>query len=76
MINLQVLSSSGSERERKDALKVLHLLEDRRHWVLVCLLLSNVVVNESLRTYRSRPLRLDAHLASQRSFSTRLLAEG
>lgn len=52
MINLKVLSSSGSERERRDAFKVLHLLENRRHWVLVCLLLSNVVVNESLHTFQ------------------------
>lgn len=44
-----VLSSSGSEREQKDALQVLTLLNRGRHWVLVCLLLSNVVVNESLR---------------------------
>lgn len=48
MVNLQVLSSSGSEREQKDALEVLRLLEKGRHWVLVCLLLSNVIVNESL----------------------------
>ena len=49
MVNLQVMSTSGSEREKKDAIKVLRLLERGRHWVLVCLLLSNVVVNESLR---------------------------
>lgn len=44
-----VLSTSGEEQERKDATKVMRLLERGRHWVLVVLLLSNVVVNESLR---------------------------
>lgn len=46
-----VLSSSGDEQERKDATKVMRLLERGRHWVLVVLLLSNVVVNESLREF-------------------------
>jgi metal transporter CNNM len=46
MVNLQVLSTSGEEQERKDAVKVMRLLERGRHWVLVVLLLSNVVVNE------------------------------
>lgn len=41
-----VLSTSGEEQERKDAVKVMRLLERGRHWVLVVLLLSNVVVNE------------------------------
>lgn len=49
MVNLQVMSSSGNEREQKDSTKVLKLLEKGRHWVLVSLLLSNVIVNESLR---------------------------
>lgn len=44
-----VLSTSGDEQEQKDASKVMRLLERGRHWVLVVLLLSNVVVNESLR---------------------------
>jgi metal transporter CNNM len=48
MVNLQVLSTSGTEKEQKQSAKVLKLLEKGRHWVLVCLLLSNVVVNESL----------------------------
>ncbi|KAI5477554.1 DUF21 and CBS domain containing protein [Pseudohyphozyma bogoriensis] len=51
-----VLSTSGSEQEKSDALKVLKLLERGRHWVLVCLLLSNVIVNESL------PIFLDSIL--------------
>lgn len=58
MVNLQVMSTSGSEREKKDAIKVLRLLERGRHWVLVCLLLSNVVVNESLRASFSLSLSL------------------
>ena len=44
-----MLSTSGTEQEQRDAKKVIKLLERGRHWVLVVLLLSNVVVNESLR---------------------------
>lgn len=47
-VNLQVLSSAGSESERRNATKVLGLIERGRHWVLVVLLLSNVIVNETL----------------------------
>ncbi|KAF8525265.1 hypothetical protein BU17DRAFT_42147 [Hysterangium stoloniferum] len=48
-LHLRVLSmSSDSPKERANALKVLKLMNKGRHWVLVCLLLSNVVVNESL----------------------------
>ncbi|GAA5851502.1 hypothetical protein JCM8547_001113 [Rhodosporidiobolus lusitaniae] len=56
LLNLQVMSTSGEEKERKDAAKVMKLLERGRHWVLVVLLLSNVVVNESL------PIFLDSIL--------------
>ncbi|GAA94899.1 hypothetical protein E5Q_01554 [Mixia osmundae IAM 14324] len=56
MVNLQVMSTSGSEQERDQATKVLKLLNRGRHWVLVVLLLSNVVVNESL------PIFLDSVL--------------
>ncbi|GJN91092.1 hypothetical protein Rhopal_004109-T1 [Rhodotorula paludigena] len=56
LVNLQVLSTSGDEDERRDAPKVIRLLERGRHWVLVVLLLSNVVVNESL------PIFLDSIL--------------
>lgn len=56
MVNLQVLSSSGSVAEQKASEKVLKLLGRGRHWVLVVLLLSNVVVNESL------PIFLDSIL--------------
>ncbi|OCF37918.1 hemolysin [Kwoniella heveanensis BCC8398] len=48
-LNLRVLSTSSSDpKERKSANKVLRLLSRGRHWVLVVLLLSNVIVNESL----------------------------
>ncbi|KAI9637481.1 uncharacterized protein MKK02DRAFT_23698 [Dioszegia hungarica] len=48
-LNLRVLSqSSDNPNERKSAAKVLKLLNRGRHWVLVVLLLSNVIVNESL----------------------------
>jgi len=48
-LHLRVLSvSSDSPKERENALKVLKLMNKGRHWVLVCLLMSNVVVNESL----------------------------
>ncbi|GAA5865179.1 hypothetical protein JCM1840_003934 [Sporobolomyces johnsonii] len=56
LVNLQVLSTSGTEQEQRDAAKVMKLLERGRHWVLVVLLLSNVVVNESL------PIFLDSIL--------------
>ncbi|POW20585.1 hypothetical protein PSHT_03332 [Puccinia striiformis] len=48
ILNLRVLSTSGTEIEQIQAQKVLKLLERGRHWVLVVLLLSNVVVNETL----------------------------
>ncbi|KAL0580201.1 hypothetical protein V5O48_001794 [Marasmius crinis-equi] len=48
-LHLRVLSSSSDDpREKKNAAKVLKLMRKGRHWVLVVLLLSNVVVNESL----------------------------
>ncbi|KAI9321357.1 hypothetical protein BX666DRAFT_2017383 [Dichotomocladium elegans] len=46
--HLQVLIASGTPSERINAKKVLTLLERGKHWVLVTLLLSNVVVNETL----------------------------
>ncbi|KAK0524188.1 cell agglutination protein Mam3 [Tilletia horrida] len=52
-INLQVLSTSGTPKEQKNALKVLRLLERGRHWVLVVLLLGNVIVNETLPVFLS-----------------------
>ncbi|GMM49677.1 Mam3 protein [Starmerella bacillaris] len=53
---LQVMAESGSESERKCASKVLELLACGKHWVLVTLLLSNVITNETL------PIVLDSIL--------------
>ena len=47
-IMLQVLSESGEPAEQANARKVYSLLKRGKHWVLVTLLLSNVVVNETL----------------------------
>lgn len=56
-LNLRVLATSSDDpKERQSAGKVLRLLDRGRHWVLVVLLLSNVIVNESL------PIFLDAVL--------------
>ncbi|ORX44594.1 DUF21-domain-containing protein [Hesseltinella vesiculosa] len=46
--NLQVLLETGTDSEKANAKKVMSLLNRGRHWVLVTLLLSNVVVNETL----------------------------
>lgn len=48
MVNLQVISNTGSPSDRKAADRVLDLLGHGRHWLLVTLLLTNVIVNESL----------------------------
>ncbi|KAF1832855.1 DUF21-domain-containing protein [Decorospora gaudefroyi] len=55
-IYLQVLASSGEKHERKNAKKVLKLLERGKHWVLVTLLLSNVITNETLPIVLDRSL--------------------
>ncbi|KAI8373926.1 hypothetical protein EDC96DRAFT_497980 [Choanephora cucurbitarum] len=46
--NLQVMCESGSESEKKNAKRVLELIQRGKYWVLVTLLLSNVIVNETL----------------------------
>ncbi|RCH85884.1 hypothetical protein CU097_002646 [Rhizopus azygosporus] len=46
--HLQVMVETGSESEKKHALQVLKLLDKGKYWVLVTLLLSNVIVNETL----------------------------
>ncbi|EIE85403.1 hypothetical protein RO3G_10113 [Rhizopus delemar RA 99-880] len=46
--HLQVMVKTGSESEKKYALQVLSLLDKGKYWVLVTLLLSNVIVNETL----------------------------
>ncbi|KAI8343593.1 hypothetical protein BC941DRAFT_411825 [Chlamydoabsidia padenii] len=48
LTNLQVMKESGTPEEQYNAAKVLRLLDHGKHWVLVTLLLSNVVVNETL----------------------------
>ncbi|KAI8089592.1 uncharacterized protein BX664DRAFT_333417 [Halteromyces radiatus] len=48
LTNLQVIKETGSPDERYNAGKVLQLLDHGKHWVLVTLLLSNVIVNETL----------------------------
>lgn len=52
-IYLQVIATSGEGAERKNAAKVLKLLQRGKHWVLVTLLLSNVITNETVRCWSS-----------------------
>ncbi|KAK8037876.1 hypothetical protein PG994_014643 [Apiospora phragmitis] len=47
-IYLQVISRDLEEPQRKNAKRVHDLLNKGKHWVLVTLLLSNVIVNETL----------------------------
>nr|GAT58086.1 predicted protein [Mycena chlorophos] len=48
-LHLKVLAASSEDPvEQANAKKVLALLHKGRHWVLVVLLLSNVIINESL----------------------------
>lgn len=47
-IYLKVISSSGTAQEQRLAKKVLRLINRGKHWVLVTLLLSNVITNETL----------------------------
>ncbi|KAI6857248.1 DUF21-domain-containing protein, partial [Hortaea werneckii] len=53
---LQVIATSGEGAERKHATKVLNLLKKGKHWVLVTLLLSNVITNETLPIVLDRSL--------------------
>ncbi|KAH7069748.1 hypothetical protein BKA63DRAFT_88310 [Paraphoma chrysanthemicola] len=55
-IYLQVLAQSGEPSERKNASRVLRLLKRGKHWVLVTLLLSNVITNETLPIVLDRSL--------------------
>ena len=55
-INLEVIQSSGDGKERVHAAKVLRLLKRGKHWVLVTLLLSNVITNETLPIVLDRSL--------------------
>lgn len=47
-VYLKVISTSGDAIEQKNAKKVLKLIDRGKHWVLVTLLLSNVITNETL----------------------------
>lgn len=47
-VYLKVIATSGDRYERKYARKVLSLIGRGKHWVLVTLLLSNVITNETL----------------------------
>lgn len=55
-VYLKVISSSGTESEKKAADKVLELLSRGKHWLLVTLLLSNVITNETLPVILDRLL--------------------
>lgn len=55
-IFLQVLAVSGNAEEQKNAAVVLRLLQKGKHWVLVTLLLSNVITNETLPIILDRSL--------------------
>ena len=51
-----MIATSGEGSERKHAEKVLKLLNRGKHWVLVTLLLSNVITNETLPIVLDRSL--------------------
>lgn len=53
---LQVIATSGEGAERRHAKRVLGLLSKGKHWVLVTLLLSNVITNETLPIVLDRSL--------------------
>ncbi|KAJ6095662.1 hypothetical protein N7486_006408 [Penicillium sp. IBT 16267x] len=55
-VYLQVIQTSGEESEKKNAGSVLNLLKRGKHWVLVTLLLSNVITNETLPIVLDRTL--------------------
>ncbi|EIT73381.1 putative membrane protein [Aspergillus oryzae 100-8] len=55
-VYLQVIKTSGEGSERKNAESVLKLLKRGKHWVLVTLLLSNVITNETLPIVLDRSL--------------------
>ena len=55
-IYLQVIATSGEGKEQKHAQRVYRLLKRGKHWVLVTLLLSNVIVNETLPIVLDRSL--------------------
>lgn len=55
-VYLQVIAASGEGKEQRHAERVYQLLKRGKHWVLVTLLLSNVIVNETLPIVLDRSL--------------------
>ncbi|RMZ87832.1 hypothetical protein DV736_g4938, partial [Chaetothyriales sp. CBS 134916] len=55
-VYLHVIRESGEGAEKKHADRVLRLLQKGKHWVLVTLLLSNVITNETLPIVLDRSL--------------------
>ncbi|KAG9231202.1 hypothetical protein BJ875DRAFT_487246 [Amylocarpus encephaloides] len=55
-IHLQVIATSSEGKEQRNAQRVLNLMQKGKHWVLVTLLLSNVIVNETLPIILDRSL--------------------
>ncbi|KAL3421622.1 DUF21 and cbs domain-containing protein [Phlyctema vagabunda] len=55
-VYLQVIATSGEGKEQRHAKRVYDLLQKGKHWVLVTLLLSNVIVNETLPIVLDRSL--------------------
>lgn len=47
-VYLKVIAASGTPNEKRCARKVLDLIGNGKHWLLVTLLLSNVITNETL----------------------------
>ncbi|TQS37010.1 hypothetical protein Golomagni_02529 [Golovinomyces magnicellulatus] len=55
-VYLQVIATSGEGTQQRHAESVYKLLQKGKHWVLVTLLLSNVIVNETLPIVLDRSL--------------------
>lgn len=55
-VYLQVISQDPTEPQQKNAKRVMKLLDQGKHWVLVTLLLGNVIVNETLPVVLDRCL--------------------
>ncbi|KAF3761258.1 DUF21-domain-containing protein [Cryphonectria parasitica EP155] len=55
-IYLQVIAKDPADPQQKNAKRVFQLLQKGKHWVLVTLLLSNVIVNETLPVVLDRCL--------------------
>lgn len=55
-VYLQVIATSGEGKQQKHASRVHRLLQRGKHWVLVTLLLSNVITNETLPIVLDRSL--------------------